>query len=175
VRVQFTYKLHSGLSTIEQTVAFHSDTARVDFITHVDWHESKKLLKAYFPVDIRADYATFDIQAGTIRRATHANTSWDAAKHEVYAHKFCDISEARFGVALLNDSKYGYSVRDNNMGLSLLKASKFPDHEADMGTHDFVYSLLPHDRALEESTVFEEAHKLNTPLWAAVFDLGATE
>jgi alpha-mannosidase len=161
------------LSTIEQTVAFHSDTARVDFITHVDWHESKKLLKAYFPVDIRADYATFDIQSGTIRRATHANTSWDAAKHEVYAHKFCDISEARFGVALLNDSKYGYSVRDNNMGLSLLKASKFPDHEADMGLHDFVYSLLPHDRALEESTVFEEAHKLNTPLWAAVFNLGS--
>ena len=61
MRVQFTYKLHSGLSTIEQTVAFHSDTARVDFITQVDWHESKKLLKAYFPVDIRSDYATFDI------------------------------------------------------------------------------------------------------------------
>jgi alpha-mannosidase len=122
-------------------------------------------------VDLRADYATFDIQAGTIRRPTHANTSWDAAKHEVYAHKFCDISEARFGVALLNDSKYGYSVRDNNMGLSLLKASKFPDHEADMGVHEFVYSLLPHDRGLEESTVFEEAHKLNTPLWAAVFEI----
>lgn len=57
------------------------------------------------------------------------------------------------------------------MGLSLLKASKFPDHEADMGVHEFVYSLLPHERALEESTVFEEAHKLNTPLWAAVFEV----
>ncbi len=75
----------------------------------------------------------------------------------------------------MNDSKYGYSVRDNNMGLSLLKASKFPDHEADMGPHDFVYSLLPHDRALEDSTVFEEAHKLNTPLWAAVFTLQSEE
>lgn len=57
------------------------------------------------------------------------------------------------------------------MGLSLLKSSKFPDHEADMGQHDFIYSLLPHDRALEDSTVFEEAHKLNTPLWAAVFNV----
>jgi alpha-mannosidase len=57
------------------------------------------------------------------------------------------------------------------MGLSLLKSSKFPDHEADMGQHDFIYSLLPHDRALEDSTVFEEAHKLNTPLWAAVLNV----
>jgi alpha-mannosidase len=78
-------------------------------------------------------------------------------------------------VALLNDSKYGYSVRENNMGLSLLKSSKFPDHEADMGVHIFTYSLLPHDRALEDSTVFEEAHKLNTPLWAAVFTLNSDE
>jgi alpha-mannosidase len=136
--------MHSGKSTIEQTVCFHSDTARVDFVTEVDWHEEKKLLKAYFPVDIRTDFATFDIQNGTIRRPTHANTSWDAAKHEVYGHKFCDLSEPHYGVALLNDSKYGYSVREGNLGLSLLKASKFPDHEADMGMHSFIYSLLPH-------------------------------
>jgi alpha-mannosidase len=170
VKILFEYNLHSGKSTIKQTVAFHSDTARVDFITEVDWHEEKKLLKAYFPVDIRTDYATFDVQSGTIRRATHANTSWDAAKHEMYGHKFCDLSEARFGVALLNDAKYGYSVRDGNMGLSLLKASKFPDHEADMKVHNFVYSLLPHDRPLEESTVFDEAHRLNTPLWVVVLN-----
>lgn len=85
------------------------------------------------------------------------------------------MSEARFGVAVLNDSKYGYSVRDNNIGLSLLKASKFPDHQADMGAHRFLYSLLPHDRALEDSTVFEEAHKINTPLWAAVFTLNGED
>ena len=170
VKILFEYTLHSGKSTIKQTVAFHSDTARVDFITEVDWHEEKKLLKAYFPVDIRTDYATFDVQAGTIRRATHANTSWDAAKHEVYGHKFCDMSEARYGVALLNDAKYGYSVRDGNMGLSLLKASKFPDHEADMKVHKFIYSMLPHDRPLEESRVFDEAHRLNTPLWVAVLN-----
>ena len=139
-------------------------------MNEIDWHESKKLLKAYFPVDIRADYATFDIQNGTIRRPTHANTSWDAAKHEVFGHKFCDISENRFGVALLNDSKYGYSVRECNLGLSLLKAPKFPDHEADMGHHSFVYSLLPHDKSLEESTVFEESHKLNTPIWVAIVE-----
>lgn len=93
----------------------------------------------------------------------------------MYGHKFCDISEARYGVALLNDSKYGYSVREGNMGLSLLKAPKFPDHLADMGHHSFIYSLLPHDRALEESTVFEEAHRLNTPLWVAIVEKPADD
>ena len=88
----------------------------------------------------------------------------------MYGHKFCDVSEARYGVALLNDAKYGYSVRDGNMGLSLLKASKFPDHEADMKVHKFIYSMLPHDRPLEESTVFDEAHRLNTPLWVTVLN-----
>ena len=119
---------------------------------------------------MRTDYATFDIQNGTIRRPTHANTSWDAAKHEVFVHKFCDVSEGSFGVALLNDSKYGCSVREGVMGLSLLKAPKFPDHEADMGLHNFVYSLLPHDRALVDSSVFDEAHRLNTPIWVAVVE-----
>ncbi len=86
-------------------------------------------------MDVRTDFATFDIQNGTIRRPTHANTSWDAAKHEVFAHKFVTVAESGFGVALLNDSKYGCSARDNVLGLTLLKAPKFPDHLADMGTH----------------------------------------
>jgi len=79
-----------------------------------------------------------------------------------------DISEPSFGVALLNDSKYGCSVRDGVIGLSLLKAPKFPDHEADMGVHRFVYSLLPHEQSM--APVFEEAQRLNTPLWVAVVE-----
>jgi alpha-mannosidase len=75
----------------------------------------------------------------------------------------------------MNDSKYGYSVRDGNVGLSLLKASKFPNDRADMGKHEFVYSVLPHERPLEESNVFAEAHKLNTPIWIATFDKPETE
>ena len=61
------------------------------------------------------------------------------------------------------------------MGLSLLKASKFPDHEADMGLHNFVYSFLPHDKPLEESQVFEEAFRLNNPLWVAILEPTSAE
>jgi len=92
-------------------------------------------LKAYFPFNIRSDYATFDIQDGLLRRPTHGNTPFDAPKFEVFGHKFVDYSESTYGAAILNDCKYGYSARDGNIGISLLKASKIPNHEADMGMH----------------------------------------
>ena len=56
---------------------------------------------------------------------TRQNTSWDWAKHEVVGHRWADLSEHGFGVALLNDSKYGHSVTDQNtLNLSLLRSPK---------------------------------------------------
>lgn len=66
---------------------------------------------------------------------------------------------------LLNDCKYGYSVKDNRIELSLLKSSKNPDETADMGIHEFTYSLLPHQAALADSEVFAQAEDLNQPLY----------
>ncbi|MBQ7347644.1 MAG: hypothetical protein IJW55_06770 [Clostridia bacterium] len=99
-------------STIEQTVWLYDDIDRIDFDTHVDWHERHQMLKAAFPVDIDSDRATYDIQYGSIERPTHKNTSWDAMKFEVCAHKFADLSEGDYGVTMFNDCKYGrYSRR----------------------------------------------------------------
>mmetsp|Transcript_149 Transcript_149/g.163 ORF Transcript_149/g.163 Transcript_149/m.163 type:complete len:106 (+) Transcript_149:1122-1439(+) len=44
-----------------------------------------------------------------------------------------------------------------------------------MGDHTFTYSILPHERPLEESNVFAEAHKLNNPLWVGIIDLPEAE
>ena len=88
--------------------------------------------------------AAFEIQFGYLERPTHRNTSWDAARYEVAAHKWADLSEANYGVALLNDSKYGYDVLDNVLRLSLLRATMHPDPWADRGTHHFTYSLYCH-------------------------------
>jgi len=84
----------------------------VDFFLDVNWHESRKLLKAYFPLDIRTEYATFELGDGCLRRPIHENTSWDQARLEVAGHRYCDLSEANFGAAVLTDYKYGYTVRD---------------------------------------------------------------
>ncbi|MEO1540254.1 MAG: alpha-mannosidase [Pseudomonadota bacterium] len=131
-------------STITQKIRIHHDSKKIDFDTRLNWHERQFLLKAAFPVNVFAQNATYDIQWGNIARPTHRNTSWDAARFEVPAQKWADLSEGDYGVALLNDSKYGYDIRDDVMRLTLLKCATMPDPLADQGLHSFVYSLLPH-------------------------------
>jgi alpha-mannosidase len=115
-------------------------------------------------LNLHADYATYEIQFGHLRRPTHFNNSWDMARFEVCAHRWADFSEPDYGVALLNDSKYGYSVYDNVMRLSLLRSPKMPDPQADMGQHKFRYALLPHPGNPTDAGVIEEGYRFNSPL-----------
>jgi alpha-mannosidase len=134
----------------------------------VDWQQRQVLLKAAFPVNIRATRATYDVQFGSVERPTHWNTSWDYARFEVVAHKWADLSEGNYGVALLNDCKYGHDVKDNVMRLTLIKSAIEPDPTADLGHHEFTYSLLPHTGDWRTGGVVEQAHALNYPLLGAV-------
>ncbi len=152
-----------GNSRIVQTVRLSRNSRRLDFVTEVDWYEEYKLLKAAFPVAINSPKATYEIQYGHVERPTHYNTSWDMARFEVAAQKWVDIGEYDYGVALLNDCKYGHDVFGNTLRLTLLRAPKAPDPEADMGQHQFTYSLLPHRGSLQEARVIEEAYWLNSP------------
>ncbi len=153
-------------STITQRLTIYAHKPRIDFITEVDWQEHQVLLKTAFPVNVRATRATYDIQFGSVERPTHWNTSWDWARFEVPAQKWADLSEGDYGVALLNDCKYGYDVRDNVMRLTLIKSAIRPDALADKGRHVFTYSLLPHAGDWRVGDVAAEAHDLNLPLRA---------
>jgi len=135
---------------------------RIDFVTDVEWQERQSLLKVGFGTGIRNRRATYEIQFGTIDRATHRNTSWEAAAFEVPAQRFVDLSDARYGVALLADCKHGYTVHEGTLWLSLLKGAIDPDPDADRGAHHFTYSLLPHAVGLEE--VRRAAYSLTRPL-----------
>lgn len=162
--VRFFYRYHD--SSITQDMVVYGDSRRIDFKTHVDWHETHRLLKAAFYTDIRSSKATYDIQFGHVERPTHWNNSWDWARFEVCGHKWADLSETGYGVSLLNDCKYGYSIKDNAMKLSLLKSAKEPDTDADMGTHDFTYALYPHCGSVTEGGTIREANQLNLPAQA---------
>ena len=153
-----------GRSRIEQRIVLRAGSARIDFETDVDWHEDHRLLKVAFPVTIHSPRATYEIQYGHVERPTHYNTSWDLARFEVCAHKWADLSEGGYGVALLNDCKYGYDIFGHTMRLSLLRASTSPDPVADRGQHHFVYALLPHAGDFRAGRVVEEAYSLNVPL-----------
>lgn len=152
-------------SKFVQDMTLYSRSRRIDFETYVNWRQRQQLLKVAFPVDVRAVEASFDIQFGSVKRATHWNTSWDWARFETVGHHWADLSEPGFGVSLLNDCKYGYDVKDNVMRLSLLKGAIHPDYQADLGEHRFTYALLPHGGSWAENTP-QEAWQLNQPLQA---------
>ena len=161
VRQIFSQKFTIGDSTIFQKVSLPRESKRLVFENTVDWKETRRLLRVAFDLQVRTNVYTSDIQFGTLTRPTHRNTSREAAMYEVCAHRFVDFSEPDFGVALLNDSKYGHAVHDNHVEMSLLKAPVFPDPTADRGTHDFSYVLLPHANDLAHSDIQKEAAQLN--------------
>ena len=105
-------------------------------------------------------------QRGVVRRPTHRNTSWEEARFEVAAHRFVDLSEHGYGVALLNDGKYGHHALHNELGLSLLRSPVYPDPLADEGRQSFTYALFPHQGDWLSGGVLAEAEDLNQPLLA---------
>jgi len=153
-------------SAIVQTLVLYANSRRLDIETEIDWRDRRVLLRALTPAAVRAMTATYECAFGVVKRPTHANTSWDMAMFEAAAHRFVDLSEPGFGLAMLNDGKYGHSVRGNVLGLSLLRSPVYPDPLADEGRHRFTYALMPHAGDWHEGGVREEAEDLNQPLLA---------
>ncbi|MBP7275965.1 MAG: alpha-mannosidase [Kiritimatiellae bacterium] len=163
VRQGLELNFQIGQSTIVQQVYLNAGSRRLDFHTQVEWRENHKLLRVAFSTTVTADAASFEIPFGRVSRPTHANTSWDWARFECAAHRYADVSGPEYGVALLNNGKYGHSALGGELGLSLLRAPTMPAPMADRGTHEFIYSLLPHPGPLESSDVLAEAALLNQP------------
>ncbi|MCJ8013042.1 alpha-mannosidase [Paenibacillus sp. KQZ6P-2] len=155
------FRWRIGQSEMKQDVIFYHHNPRIDFKTHVSWNEAHKLLKVGFPVDVVTEKATYEIPFGSLERATHRNTSWEQAQYEVCGHRFVDVSEHGYGVSLLNDCKYGYDVQGSTIRLSLLRAPKWPDVNADLGEHDFTYSLFPHQEDWRSAQTVRHAAELN--------------
>ncbi len=151
-------------STVKQKILFYAHSRRIEFVTHVDWKEHQTLLKVHFPVAVHTDEAAFDVQFGSLTRKTHQNTSWDEARFESCGQKWIDLSEGHYGVSLLNDCKYGHSVKDSDMALTLVKSGIEPNPVADQEEHVFTYALYPHAEGWRTAGTVAEAYKLNQPL-----------
>ncbi|MFV0315915.1 MAG: alpha-mannosidase [Microthrixaceae bacterium] len=155
-----------GRSSVERTITLRAGSPRIDIGLQIEWHEDEKLLSVDFPLDVRTDAARCDAQFGFLERPTHRNTSWDAAKFEVCAHRWVDLSEPGFGVAVLNDGRYGHGVQDGGIRVSVLRAPRYPDPDADRGSHALTLALLPHGPQLAD--VVCEAEALNYPIRAVL-------
>jgi alpha-mannosidase len=164
VRGVLRLEWHYRHSTVVQRMVVYCQMPRIDFETSVDWREQQALLKAAFPVDVRATQATYDIQFGNMERPTHWNTNQDQAQFEVPGQKWVDLSQEDSGASLLNDCKYGYDVKGQTLRLTLIKSAVEPDPQADQGIHCFTYSLLPHSGDWREGKTHRQAHQLNFEL-----------
>lgn len=159
-RIRSSYRL-TEKSTLTQDMVFYADSPEIVFETKMDWQDDHRFLKAAFDTNIHTDYASQEIQFGYIRRATNRNTSVEKARFEVSNHKYTDLSETRYGAAVLNDSKYGISVEGSSMRLSLHKGGCMPDYRGDKGVHCCTYALLPHMGSMDAVNVVRPAYLLN--------------
>jgi len=141
-----------------------SGSKQLDIATDIDWHERNMLIRAVFPTAVHAHEATFETIFGVQRRPTHRNTPWERARFEVSAHRFVDLSEPGYGVALLNDGKYGYNVLEGTIGVSLVRGPLHPDPFADEGAHHFSLALYPHTGTWVEGKVVQAAQAFNAPM-----------
>ncbi len=160
VRQRYTY----GGSTIEQDVVLVAGSRRLDFVTRVDWRGSARMLRTEFALGVRARHVNCEVQYGQVERPTHQNTTWDLAQFEICAHRYIDLSDGGYGVALLNDSKYGHKARGHVLDINLLRSPHYPDPVADRAEHEFTYSLYPHTGGVAEGGVVRAGWELNQPL-----------
>ncbi|MBW4632815.1 MAG: alpha-mannosidase [Iphinoe sp. HA4291-MV1] len=151
-------------------------------VTTVDWQERHVLVKAAFPLNLEADYATYEIPCGAIGRPTQPKEAREQAKWEVPALRWADLStlsikekegegtdfsESKgvgYGVSLLNDCKYGYDSQSNQLRLTLLRSPDWPTPEADRGNHEFTYALYPHTSSWQSANTVRRGYELNLPL-----------
>ncbi|THH17029.1 hypothetical protein EW146_g3709 [Bondarzewia mesenterica] len=172
LRASVLTKVEYGQSTINVTISLDALNATLQsksrpmftFDAEVDWRERHEFLKFELPLDIHSDVATYETPFGHVQRPTHRNTTWDAAKFEVCGHKYADLSEFGYGVAILSESKYGFSCQGNVLRISLLRAATAPDAEQDQGSHEFSWAVLPHQGHFLESDVPIAGFLFNSPV-----------
>jgi alpha-mannosidase len=157
-------------SFFTQYVILYKGLDRIDIKTEADWWEDHMLLKAAFPVNVKSDFATYEIPFASIKRTTKSETLWEKARFEVAALRWADLSDESGGISLLNDSKYGHDIHGGVMKISLLRAPTWPDPMADRGKHSFVYSIYTHKGGVTGSAVVKRGRELNAPLLPLLTD-----
>jgi alpha-mannosidase len=166
LRAIIQVKQHFENSSFIRNITLTAGSPRVDVRMIADWHEKHILLKVAFPLSAHNEKAAFEIPYGSIERPTTRNTPAEQAKFEVPALQWGDLSDAKHGFSLLNDSKYGYDAKGNVLRLSLLRSPEWPDPHADEGLHEFTYSMYAHPGTWREAETVRRGYELNYDLLA---------
>ncbi len=157
---------HFQNSKFVQIFSLTAEGDEVNVENQFDWHEAHILLKAAFPLAASGPFATYEIPYGTIDRPTTRNNSWEKAQFEVPAMRWAELGDGKHGLAIINNTKYGYDAVGNLLRLTLLRSAKWPDPDADMGHQHFQYALYPHAGNWKDAMTVRHGYEYSYPLTA---------
>ncbi len=168
IRERLTY----GASTLTLDWLLYRGSREIDLRVALDWHEHLKILKFSFPVDVQTPQATYEIAYGAQRR--------DNKGLEDPGQRWIDVTGTHggqaYGLAVLNDAKYGYSVNGSDMRVSIVRGAVYANHEPrdlqpgvdynwmDQGLQTFQMQLIPHTGTWQQAGVVRAAEQLVTPV-----------
>jgi alpha-mannosidase len=151
-------------SLFKQAYRLQADSPVLRIDTEVDWQEWHVLVKAAFPLNLEADFATYEVPFGAMQRTTRRESDREKAQWEVPALRWADLGDGEYGVSLLNDCKYGYDSEPGRLRLTLLRGTEWPDPEADLGIHRFSYGLYGHGGDWRSAQTVRRGYEFNQPL-----------
>lgn len=151
-------------STVIQRIVLLENSSYIAVENNVEWYETHKMLRIdAYPRNF-GDKVLCDIQFGNIERSTKTESKTDYAQFEIPAHKWVDVYDDGYGVAILNDCKYGHRVKDGLISLNCLRSPVYPDKTADRGEHTFSYAIYPHKSLPMESELLKIGYEFNNPI-----------
>ncbi len=160
-----------GSSTLVQDFTLYPDSDQIDVRVTVDWREQHKVLKLLFPVNLDSFKATYEIPYGHIERP--ANGEEEPGQSWIDVSGLVRGGGQRYGLSLLNDGKYSFSINGREMALTVLRSPIYSHHMPaqpdanqeysyiDQGVQRFTYVLLPHEGSWETAHTVRRAAELN--------------
>lgn len=154
-------------SSFVQYIRLDAESTRLEFETVVDWKELHRLLKVAFPVCVFAENGINEMQFGYVERPTRRSRTYDKDRFEVCNHRYSALCDGAHGAAVLNDCKYGISMNENALELTLLRAAAAPEMHADNREHHFTYAFTAWEGSFADSDVVRQGYELNVKPVAA--------
>ena len=163
----------------EMTIRYILEAASIYLKVQLDvhWQESHQLLRYVVPTRYYGRNALFGCPFGAIERPQLPGAEAAEAMWEVPASRWAGVQHdsRQGGLAIVAESKLGYAARDGVLSVSLLRAPKWPDENADLGAHVIEFALGPlrHETNQQGLSTSMAADALFTPAAAVLWSTGA--
>ena len=151
-------------SSVEVRVSLVSGERLVRITLKPKMKDREYMVKLWVPADVNADRATYDIPFGVIERPTTSNTPWEAAKFEVPALRWADVSEDDYGVSVIAVTRHGFSANGSELGVTVARTPIFPDPTTDSESADTLIAIYPHRGDWRSAGTHRVAAELATPV-----------